>query len=69
MHLTMLLLSAIAIASSCITSKENAFLYLQYMIAYWQKLEELFPNYNCCSIYHMAMYISEFLVIYDSVHG
>jgi len=69
MHLTMLLVSAIVIASSRVTSEENAREYLAYMLGYRQALEKLFPNYLCQSIHHMAMHIPEYLLMYGPVHG
>lgn len=69
LHLTMLLLSAIAVATSRVTSADNAKQYLTYMGAYRQELAKQFPTYKCHPNHHLAMHIPEFLAMYGPVHG
>ena len=69
LHLTMILLSAISIATSRTTSDVNATAYLEHMVAYRQELQRLFPDFACRPNFHMAMHISEFLRQYGPAHG
>lgn len=69
LHLTMLLLSAISIASSRATSDANANAFLEHMVAYRQELQRLFPDYVCHPNHHMAMHIAEALRRYGPAHG
>lgn len=69
LHLTMLLLSAIAVATSRITSEEHVNEFLSHMTKYRQELERLFPDYICHANHHMAFHIAELLPMYGPVHG
>jgi hypothetical protein len=69
LHLTMLLFSAIAVATSRVTSPENAAEYVQLMLSYRQELQTLFPGYKEHSIHHMVLHIGDFLLMYGPVHG
>lgn len=69
LNLTMLLLSAVAVASSRVTSANNAAEFLKLMLEYLKELQRLFPDYKCHSIHHMAFHIKDFLLMYGPVHG
>jgi len=69
LHLTMLLLSAVALATTHITSAAHANDYLAYMVNYCEEFQRLFPNYACHCNHHMAMHIGEFLMRYGPVYG
>lgn len=69
LHLSMLLFSAIRVASSRITSDQHAEQYLNYMLSYRAELKSLFPNYDCHVNHHMAIHISDCLRMYGPVHG
>ena len=69
LDLTMSLTSAIIVATSRETSEAHADMYMQHMTAYRQKLKDLFPNYKCHCIHHMAMHIGDFIRMYGPVHG
>ena len=69
LHLSMLVLSAIDVATSRATSDNNADEFLRLMTAYSQRLQTLFPDYNIHPNHHMAFHIMEFLRMYGPVHG
>ncbi|KJA13232.1 hypothetical protein HYPSUDRAFT_151816, partial [Hypholoma sublateritium FD-334 SS-4] len=69
LHLTMLLCSAIAIATSRTTSESNSKQFLLHMMQYRQELARLFPRYTCVPNHHMAFHITELLLLYGPVHG
>lgn len=69
LHLTMLLCSAIAIATSRTTSEPNSKQFLLHMTQYRQELARLFPRYTCVPNHHMAFHITELLLMYGPVHG
>lgn len=69
LNLTMVLLSAIAVATSRVTSTSNADEFVRLMVIYRQELQRLFPDYDIHPNQHMAMHISEFLSMYGPVHG
>lgn len=69
LHLTMLLFSAIAVATSRITSPDNVAEYTKLMLAYRRELTRLFPTYKEHSIHHMALHIGDFLLMYGPVHS
>jgi hypothetical protein len=69
LHLTMLLSSAVAAATTRITSAAHVNDYLMYMVKYREKLQQLFPDYACHCNHHMAMHIGEFLTRYGPVYG
>lgn len=69
LHLTMTLLSAVAVGSSRITSADNSREFLGLITDYRRELQRLFPNYEVHPNHHQAMHISEFLLMYGPVHG
>lgn len=69
LHLTMLLVSAISVSSSRVTSANNSAEFLSLMLDYRQELQRLFPDYQTHSIHHMAIHIADFLLMYGPVHG
>ena len=69
MHLTMLLFSAIAIASSHVTSEGHAQKYTKFMVEYCQELKCIFPSYVCKSNHHMVLHVADFLRLYRLVQG
>ncbi|KAF8809186.1 hypothetical protein BYT27DRAFT_7163091 [Phlegmacium glaucopus] len=69
LHLTMLLSSAVAAATTRVTSVAHANDYLAYMAKYREELQRLFPDYACHCNHHMAMHIGEFLTRYGPVYG
>ncbi|PPQ79206.1 hypothetical protein CVT26_000557 [Gymnopilus dilepis] len=69
LHLTMMLLSAIVIASSRITSQRHADEYLRYMLAYRKELSEAFPSYRCHANHHIALHLTDLLTMYGPMHG
>ncbi|KAF8874085.1 hypothetical protein BD779DRAFT_1392564, partial [Infundibulicybe gibba] len=69
LQLTMSLLSAIAIATSRVTTPENAKNFNIQMTNYRRDLQRLFPTYQAHPNHHMAMHISEYLLMYGPVHG
>jgi len=69
LHLTMLLFSAIAIATTRVTSKTHRDEYLSHMVQYRQELKRLFPDYEHCANHHVAFHIPEFMAYYGPVHG
>lgn len=69
LHLTMLLSSAIAVASSRVTSANNSREFLALIMEYRTELQRIFPDYELHSIHHMAIHIHQFLLMYGPVHG
>ena len=69
LHLTMLLMSAISLATSRITSDAHCARYLDRMYEYRRELQRLFPFYNCVPNHHMAFHIPEFIKLFGPVHG
>ena len=69
LHLTMLLSSAVAAATTRVTSLAHTNDYLTYMIKYREELQRLFPDYACHCNHHMAMHIGDFLMRYGPVYG
>lgn len=69
LHLTMVLMSAIVIASSRVTSQKHAEEYLGHMLVYRQLLQEIFPTYKCHPNHHVAMHVGELLMMYGPMHG
>ena len=69
LHLTMLLFSAIAIATSREINKTNTEEYLANMLEYRRELERIFPDYKIHPNHHLALHIPEFLQRYGPVHG
>jgi hypothetical protein len=69
LHFSMQLLSALAAATSRITSDPTADEFLCLMACYHQELQRLFPNYNIHPNHHMAFHITEFLCMYGPIHG
>ena len=69
LNVTMLLLSAVAIACSRVTSKKHAKLYLNNMHSYLSGLKELFPEYSFHPNHHMALHLHDYLLLYGPVHS
>ncbi|PBL04486.1 hypothetical protein ARMGADRAFT_911851 [Armillaria gallica] len=69
LKVTMLLLLAIIVASSHISSKANADWYLGLVIKYINEVHRLFPKYNFHPNHHIVVHIHEFLHFYGPVHS
>ncbi|KAF8169310.1 hypothetical protein K438DRAFT_1429994, partial [Mycena galopus ATCC 62051] len=69
LDLTMDLVSAVILASSRETSRQNSAQCLKFLLSYRAKLQKLFPNYRCHPNHHMALHIPEFLLLFGPVHG
>ena len=69
LSLTLSLISAINIASSRTTSRDKANLYTRYMTEYLDGLWNLMPDYQFRPNHHMALHLSEYLLLYGPVHG
>lgn len=69
LHLTMLLFSAIAAATTRVTSEKHREEYLSHMVQYRQELKRLFPGYDCRANHHIAFHIPDFMAYYGPVHG
>ena len=67
--MTLSLVSAVIIASSRTTSRENAGLYLHHMQTYLAGLRKLFPLYKFLPNHHMALHLPEYLCLYGPVHS
>jgi hypothetical protein len=69
LEITLSLISAVIIASSRTTSRENADLYLHHMQSYLKGLREVFPQYRFLPNQHMALHLAEYLKLYGPVHS
>jgi len=69
LSLTLSLISAVNIASSRTTSRDKANLYTRYMTEYLDGLRSLMPDYQFRPNHHMALHLSEYLLLYGPVHG
>lgn len=69
LHLTMLLFSAIAVATTQVTSIKHQEEYLAHMVQYRTELKRIFPEYKVRTNNHMAFHIPEFMDYYGPVHG
>lgn len=69
LHLTMLLFSAIAVATTRVTSDNHREEYLSHMVQYREELKRLFPNYGYLANHHVAFHIPDFMALYGPVHG
>lgn len=69
LHLTMLLMTAITLATSQVTSEAHSILYINRMVEYRRELQRIFPFYECVPNHHMAFHIPEFIKLYGPVHG
>jgi hypothetical protein len=69
LNVTMLLFSAIILASSQETSRAHAEQYLQHMSAYMEGVKKLFPDYKFRPNHHMAIHLPDYLIRYGPVHG
>ena len=69
LSLTLSLVSAINIASLRTTSRDKANLYTRYMTEYLEGLRNLMPDYQFRPNHHMALHLSEYLLLYGPVHG
>lgn len=67
--LTMDLVSAVLLASSRVTSPTNAQACHKFLLSYRQRLATLFPDYECHPNHHMALHLSEHLLLFGPVHG
>ena len=69
LDVTMLLLSAVAIACSRVTSEKHADLYFNNMHSYLSGLKGLFPDYSFHPNHHMALHLRDYLLLYGPVHS
>jgi hypothetical protein len=69
LDITLSLLSAVAIASSRVTSNAKADLYLQHILSYLSGLKQIFPDYAFRPNHHMALHLHEYLRFYGPVHS
>ena len=69
LHLTMLLFSAIAVATTRVTSDNHRKEYLSHMVQYREELKCLFLDYEYLANHHVAFHIPEFMTLYGPVHG
>lgn len=69
LHVTMLLLSAVNIASSRVSSEMNADRYLSLIISYIEGVRGLFPEYEFRPNQHMAIHLHEYLRSFGPVHS
>ncbi|KAJ7711815.1 hypothetical protein B0H16DRAFT_1231072, partial [Mycena metata] len=69
LDLTMDLVSAVILAASRETSVSTAEAYHRYMLSYRAGLQKLFPDYDCLPNHHMALHITECLLLFGPVHG
>lgn len=69
LKVTMLLVSAVTVATSRTTSKRLAETYLQLMREYLDGIAMLFPDYEFRPNHHMALHISEFLMLFGPVQS
>jgi hypothetical protein len=69
LSLTLSLCSAINIASSRTTSRKKASLYTKYMTEYLEGIRSIMPDYQFRPNHHMALHLSEYLLLYGPVHG
>src|SRR5271155_2176212 len=67
--MTVSLLSAVIIASSCTTSAANADAYFLNMQAYLNDIKRLFPVYKLRPNHHMALHLHEYLRLLGPVHA
>ncbi|KAK0493661.1 hypothetical protein EDD18DRAFT_1078229 [Armillaria luteobubalina] len=63
------LISTVIVATSYETSVANAEAYLCHMKAYRALLQDMFPEYKCLPNHHMAMHISEYLLMFRPVQN
>lgn len=66
---TMSLLSAVIVASSRVTSENNADIYFKHMQSYLNDIRKLFPTYQLHPNHHMALHLHEYLLLYGPVHS
>ncbi|KAJ7175585.1 hypothetical protein C8R46DRAFT_1160842 [Mycena filopes] len=69
LDLTMDLVSSVILAASRETSVAVAEAYHRHMLSYRIGLQNLFPHYECHPNHHMALHITECLLLYGPVHG
>ncbi|KAJ7444385.1 hypothetical protein B0H11DRAFT_1655154, partial [Mycena galericulata] len=69
LDLTMDLVSAVILAASRETSASIAQSYHQHMLNYRARLRKNFPAYECHPNHHMALHITECLLLFGPVHG
>jgi hypothetical protein len=63
LDVTILLLSAVSIATSRVTSPRHADLYLQHMQGYLTGLKELFPDFKFVPNQHMALHLRDYILL------
>ena len=69
LHITLSLLSAMTVASSHITSRQHAKVYLYYMKQYVEGLKQMFHKFKLHPNHHMALHLQEYLIQYGPVHS
>ena len=69
LDVTILLLSAVSIATSRVTFPRHADLYLQHMQGYLTGLKELFPDFKFVPNQHMALHLRDYILLYGPVHS
>ncbi|KAK0241044.1 hypothetical protein EDD85DRAFT_731715, partial [Armillaria nabsnona] len=69
LEFTMDLVQAVILAASHQTSQDLAGRYLSYMLSYRTHMKILFPNYSAHPNHHMALHLSEYLLMFGPVHG
>ena len=69
LEMSMALVSAVIVATSQVISKQHVDEYQRLMFRYCELLHKQFPNYEALPNHHMAMHLSEFLLMYGPVHS
>lgn len=69
LDVTISLMSAVAIATSSVVSKDTPDAYLKHMLAYLNGIKTLFPEYKLHPNHHMALHLREFLRLFGPVHS
>ena len=69
LEMSLVLVSAIIVATSRVTSQQHADEYMRLMTRYRELMHRRFPDYQALPNHHMAMHIGEFLLMYGPVHS
>ncbi|SJK99061.1 uncharacterized protein ARMOST_02346 [Armillaria ostoyae] len=69
LEFTMDLVQAVILVASHQTSQDLAGRYLSYMLSYRTRMKSLFPNYSAHPNHHIALHLSEYLLMFGPVHG
>ncbi|KAK0235565.1 hypothetical protein EDD85DRAFT_968621 [Armillaria nabsnona] len=69
MPLMLIQMCTVIVATSYEASVANAEAYLHHMKAYRALLQDMFPEYKCLPNHHMAMHISEYLLMFRPVQN